>query len=458
MSSYVSTISISDREWATLQRCVADTDIYVTRQRELAQRLREEAELREEELKQIREQTAKLVDSAVGMLQGSFHRAVSNLSNTAADTARKQNVSFEAELSNLREDIKATRARTAAVSAQVSGIAQEYSRVISQLVTQDRSAAVNAQAYLDNLNTMFEQIQQLNGDILAPAKFFEFQQIVQNANGNIRAGNFNSALITANTAILKGGRFLTELIVERENFGRMLSETLEKANIVKNRFDTLSPEMQGVISFEIAGEPVEFEYDIEHWSEGRFGRLRGEFQQVFDQLEPERAQSLSVKSLEVLRERLDDLERQLGLCDAGARQELLGSLNAQETAARLCDSLIDNNWELSEQGFEGGDDRNPFTMTYRDRAGNNISIIVAPGASAEKPNIFLEAFGEEPVHADIAKRNAHAALAAGGINIEQTKQMDDCRSNPDAATFVKNTLPRVKAMNQQRRQRNFETA
>jgi hypothetical protein len=94
-------------------------------------------------------------------------------------------------------------------------------------------------------------------------------------------------------------------------------------------------------------------------------------------------------------------------------------------------------------------------MAYKDASGNSISVVVSPGSSAEKPNIFLEAFAEEESHADIVKKNIQATLPQEGICVEQTQVLHDCQNNPDGNTFILNTLPKAAAMNEQRRKKSF---
>ena len=458
MSSYITTISISDQEWARIQKCVRDTDTYVARQHERAERLRKEIQRRQQLLQEAREQTRKTVDSAVAVLQGGFARAVRELAGVSKEAAEKQAAGFAGELEGLRADIRATGARTAAASGQISKLSREFNRVLTELAGQNESSGERARLFLDELHTICTQIDQLNPQAFAPEKYRELMQISRDADANNRSGSSQAALIAAQNGVSKASVLLAELIVSNEEYDGLLADVAGKADSVKERFDILSPEMEGAITFDLDGEQMEFEYDIEHWSGGHYGKLKKEFQQLYDRVQQAKEDKMPVKQLGALGTELERLGRQLEQCDAGARQELLGSLNAQETAARLCDSLQGNDWSLEEHGFENGDDRSPYTMIYKDGMGNSIAMVVAPGASADQPNIFLEAFTRKESHTDVIKRNVHGILADEGIRIEGTQHLEDCRENPDKEAFIRHTLPKAQALNAARRKKSFGTA
>jgi|GEM_PF-2990522 len=458
MSSYWTTISVNDKEWARIQKCVQDTDKYVIRQQERAERLRQEAERRQALLEEIRQQTKRTVDSAVKLLQGDFEKAVKDLSGTAREAAGKQTGQFVREIEDLRADISATGRRTAAAAGQISRLSQEFNRALAELAGQRSGAAERAGVFLQELNGLCGQIEGLNPGVFAPEKYRELAQIVRNADADTRSGSHQAALIAAQNGVTKASALLAELILANEEYDALLAETAEKAEAVRARFDALSPEMEGVIAFDLDGEPMEFEYDIDHWSGGCYGRLRDEFRQLYDRVEAAKKTKVPAARLEALRGELERLGLRLEQCDADARQELAGSLRAQEIAARWCDSLQGNDWKLEEHGFEGDDDRSPYTMTYQDGAGNKIAIIVSPDTSADQPHIVLEAFPKQEAHGDVIKRNVQALLADEGIRVERTRHMEDCHRNSDEAAFLRNALPKVQAQDAARRKKKFGTA
>jgi hypothetical protein len=455
MSSYVSTITIDDNEWMEIQRKVCDTEIYVARKNEEANRLREEIHKREEELKELRAQSEKTVNSAIALLQGGFNKAVNGLFIESRESLRQQAITTESEISALKNDIKATAADTVIASNRVSKISQGFATVMDALVKQEKELAQSAKVYLQNISSLYEQIKTLHPEAFDPRGYMEVKEIISSARANIAAGRFQSSLINTQHGLLKASALLTRLIISNEKYGGEVAAASELANELKARFDQFDSSMDGGIEFEIDGEKYEYDYDINHWSEGRFEQLRAAFEAANKQLQDAKEKRVSVAQIETLKKTFEDLGKRLDRCDAAARAELLGSCKAQETAARLFDSLSDNNWELGEYGFDEDDDRKPYKMTYKDAAGNSISIVVSPGASAEKPTIFLEAFAEEESHAEIVKKNIQATLPQQGIHIEQTQQLHDCQNNPNGNSFIENTLPKATVLNEQRRRKSF---
>ncbi len=455
MSSYYSTVSISEREWMDIQRKVSDTEIYVARKREEAARLRNEIKKREQELKDMREQAEKTVSSAITLLQGGFSRAVNSLFTETRESLRQQAQTTGSELLALKDDIRATAANTAAASARVAQISQGFAEVMDALVKQEKDNAKSAQVYFENITSLFDQINSLHPEAFEPRAYFELKEIIRSTKANIDSGRYQASLINTQSGLLKASSLLTRLIIANEAFNEEIASATELADALKARFDHFDPSMDGGIEFEIDGEKYEYDYDIDHWSEGRFSELRSAFEDAYRQLQDAKAARAPVEQIKVLKRTFEELGIRLDRCDAAARAEMLGSERALETAARLCDSLTDNNWELDEHGFDGDDDRKPYKMILKDAIGNSVSVVVSPGVSSERPTIFLEAFAEEESHADIIKNNIQATLPQQGLCVEQTQQLNDCQNNSDGNTFIQNTLKNANAMNHQRRVRSF---
>ena len=163
MSSVNYTIFIDDEQWNEIQRKVSDTENYVIRKREEAERLREEFKKREQELKILREQTKKTVGSAIAILQDGFEKAVSGLSTEARKALGKQALDTDAELAALKNDIRATAAETAKASARVNRISQGFTDVVDALVKQEKDDALIRGyfgKYAKCRNLTYEQIEE----------------------------------------------------------------------------------------------------------------------------------------------------------------------------------------------------------------------------------------------------------------------------------------------------------
>ena len=456
MSSYYTTVTINDQEWAEIQRKVTDTNTYVMRKQEEAARIRSEIQKREQELNRMREQANTTVNNAVSALQNGFKAAADSIIAQSCDSVQAQVQGFNDAVAGLRKDIAATSMRTAEASVLVANISQKYAEVVDTLVKQKADSAASAGVYLENISSLNKQIQDLNPQIFDPRGYSEVENIILNARGNIEAGRYQSALGMAQFGILKASALLTKLILANSAHEKELTETTHLAYDLKTEFDCLDSSTDGGIEFEIDGEQYEYDFDIDHWSEGRFRQLLTKFEEVYKQIKDARDVPVPAEQLADMKSVVQDLSQRLKKCDVAARTEMVGSLKAQETAARLCESLMENDWELGEYGFDQGDNRNPYTMIYQNDVGNKISIVVAPGAQADKPNIFLEAFAGDESHADIVKKNVLASLPNEGLcGDTPTQRLNDCQNNKDANTFIRNTLSRTASVNSQRRKKSF---
>lgn len=455
MSSYVSTVTINDQEWMDIQRKISDTEIYVTRKREEAERLRMEVNKRERELQEMREEANKAVDSACQMLQGTYKRSLLDLGNVMGSDVQRMTDSLNGQIEALRKEVSENSRLTKQASVYASNLSIEISQKLNTLIASGEKASIQANTYILNLERIVSEIEKLNPDVFEPKTHWEVSRLLEQAKSNIESGCYQAALVNSQYGIGKASELLTKLIVQNELYDNSLLKALVEANSLKAKIDAFDSKADGAIVFEINGERLEYEYDINHWSEGAFDGIKAEFNHIYRQIIEAKEHKIKVEVLNALSEALGHLKSRLVECDLNARKELLGSVQAQETAGRLCDSLLENNWELEEYGFDEDDDRNPYKMTYKDGSGNQIAIVVSPGISAEKPDVFLEAFTEEDAHSEIIKKKIHSTLPNEGVDVESTVHLNDCQNNPDSNSFIKNSIQKAKATNKARRKKGF---
>lgn len=456
MSSYVSTVTISDQEWMNIQRKISDTEIYVVRKREEAERLRAEANKRELELQEMREATNKAVDSAFQMLQGTYTQSLLDLGNEMRCDVQRMADSFNGQIEALRNEVSENSRLTKQASIYVSDLSKEISQKLNALIASGEKTSTQANTYIVNLKKIVYEIEKLNPDVFEPKTHWEISRLLEQAKDNIKSGCYQAALINSQYGIGKASELLTKLIVQNELYDNSLLKALVEADSLKTKIDAFDTKAEGAIAFDVDGEKLEYEYDISHWSEGAFDSIKAEFNHIYKQIIEAKEQKISIEVLNAFIKAIEDLKIRLEECDMNARKELLGSVQAQETAGRLCDSLLANNWELEEYGFDEDDDRNPYKMTYKDGAGNQIAIVVSPGSSADKPDVFLEAFTEEEAHSEIIKKKIQSTLPDEGVGVESTVHLNDCQNNSDSNSFIHNTIKKAKATNKARREKRFQ--
>ena len=461
MSSYRTTVAIDDKEWQQIQDCVRNTDIYVAAQKQRIKEIRQETARRVAENAKLREQTLKTVNNVAGILGSSFRTAITNLENLSMDTVRAKSNEFKQSVDSLRNDIRQTGKKTAQIKEQLGILSRQYGEVVNQVIGQEQNAAKRAQIMLGSLSEQMEQIEQLQPEVYEPEKYREIKEIIHAATVNIKAGNYEAALITSQVSVSKANELLTELIIDNDIYDSLLCSTLDDAEQAKLHFEELSTEMEGLISFDVEGETFKTEYDIEYWSDGRFGKLKEEFQNVYEQIQDAVKGKVSINKLTQLKNKAKELMQKLQRCDAAARNELIGSLWAEETAARLFDVYGQDGWSLISNGFEDDDPRKPYVMEIEDPTGIRVPFVISPSDRVEKPDIFFEAIEDDSEKAKIIKENARSLMEQAGIHIEQTGRQNDCHLNAGnndkdrSGSFVKRMLENQKKMRALRKDQSF---
>lgn len=452
MSSHVTTVTISDQEWMEIQRCISDTTIYEARRREEIQRLQDQIREREKELENMRTQTNAVVESTVKMLEGEFAAALQSVKAETTEAVSSGTTGFKREMADLRQTIANTAAETSRLNASANALAQKFTEAKRALLDQIGDAQLRANKYLESLNSMLGRIKALSPEVFEPKTLGELELTIQSAQDNQSLPQ--SALIAAQNGIAKASGLLTRLIVANDTFDRELLKLTGQGDALKAKFDLL--DLEGDIAFEIAGEQIKCEYDVDHWSHGRFSALKKEFEQTYRRLQEAKERKTPLESLRQIEAELDRRARQLEECDMNARKERIGSLNAHEMAERLKAGLESNGWRLEEISYEEDDDRNPLALVFKDGFGNTIPVVIAPGEEDENPVVTLEGFKEDGTSSDVIKRNAQAQLKSEGVDIVgKPVKLDDCKDNPDTDSFKKNTLRRATEQAKRRRKKRF---
>lgn len=464
MSSYVSTvriipqISVDEREWDAILKKVRETDTYVMKKQEEKNRIMKEILDKEREINLIKESKEKIVNSAFTMFQGDFERKINEISQKTADEMREQTAVFNSSVESLKAEIANISQNIANLSSRAENLSKAYTDITNAHIEQESELEKRAELYFKNISSLYAKIKELNPEFFEQRAFSEVGYILDDLKNNINAGRYEAAFISGQFGILKASNLLTRLIVESENNNQKVFELMNIAKNLKLRFDQFDPSCEGMLKFELDGENYEYEYNIDYWSEGRFSLLQKDFESAWQQLNDAQKKPVPMEKIKLLEKNLIELDKQLTECDKIARNELIGSQNSREVAARLYESLSQNNWRLKKYGYEENDERNPYSMILQDASGNDISIVVSPGTDVDNPNIYFEAFTDEESHANIIKENViNSVLPDEGLHLEELHHLDDCSANSDSKDFIKNTLPKALELNEKRRKNKFKT-
>ena len=230
MSSYYTTITISDHEWDEIQHKVCETNVYVARKKEEVEKLRKEIREREEELKKMKEEAQKTVEVAISKLQSNFHKAYESFESQGGKVIKDLAKGFDDEIHELKKNVEDTAQRTMEASEHISELSQCYSELIQSHVNQSNDSANSAKYYLNNIITINEQIKELNPLVFDPGAYSEIENLIANTVANINAQRYQAALTNAQFGTMKASELLTKLIMSNDAYFKEMAKTIEIAN------------------------------------------------------------------------------------------------------------------------------------------------------------------------------------------------------------------------------------
>lgn len=458
MSSYRVQVSVSDRELQEMDRKIRDTANYVALRRQETERLRRQAEARAQEIAAMRAANERAVQDALHTLERSYEDALRQLHDGTEAELRQRSARFADGLQALAEDARRRDVRITALDRQAEQTAQEMNRVFNALAAQSASAHERAETTARQLHGLADRIAQMHPEAFAANEYARLTAMLDNMDASLRRGDDGAAIILSQNGILDATRLMGRLSAANTRFAGLLEEAQTRAARLEERFGLFAPEAGGAVRIELDGEQYEQDYDISRWSHGRFDELRTQFEGLRQTLTQAQQTPCTPEAAAHLSEELDRLSAALDACDRQAREELIASEHVCRMAETLHDSLSSAGWALEDSGFRDDDDRKPYTLQYRDAAGNVLSMVVGPGEANDRPEFAMEVYSDNPVLADSAKRGVNAALTAEGVQIEHTEVRSDCHRNPTAEDFVRNTVQEFDAASARRRMQQTRQA
>lgn len=427
---------VSRREWTAMQRRVADANAYVINRAAEAQRLREEAERRSREIAAAHEENMRAINQTVNALSNAYQNTLQDVRGQFASQIAAQSADFRGQFQEMLNDVRDVSGRISRADRRVDALARQYNDAFQARLAQAAQGKERAQMILQELDRFLQQIQTLHPEQFMPGEYASLQALRASAAANIQAGDYQAATIVSQNSILTASRDLTQLTLVNESYNQQLTEARNEAATVANRMEELASR-DGVLAVEVAGEKLEYEYDIEYWSNGRFDALRQRLIAVEARLATGR---LSLQELTQTRNEIAQLQTQLEQCDHRARRTMASSVFVEDTAVRLHNCLSERGWELVEAGHHEDEAKEPYTLQYEDPNGNTVSVVVSPGEETDKPIYAIEVFSEDEYSGGIIKEGIHSAMEDEGLRIEGIERRDDCHLNPTPEVFRQNMI------------------
>lgn len=440
MSSYYTTVSCA--EWQRMREAIQAADSYVLRNNEEIARLKELEAQRKQELYRVQQENGRAIERALDVLNTAYRVATAETEERSLAHTTMQDSEFGTQLKDLRQQASKLSDQTKSALTLAENLAKRYSDAFSVLVAELPKDEARAKKILGELDALLERIRTLHPEIFAPAEYTSLETLRTALSANVASGDFQAAVIVSQNSILNASQLLTQLVVENEQYGIRAAEVEKDAEALQSRLDLISAK-GGILSIELGEEQLEHDYDIRFWSSGRFDEIDAHTQEVAKQIKEAIQAPVGKRALDSLAQVITKLDLQLSSCDAKARNALAGAIAVEHAAQRLYSSLDERGWTLESSGRQDEDSRKPYAMTYEDRTGNTVSVIIASGDQPERPAFFYEAFAESEGMAAIVKDGVSAALQEEGFVSGEIVQQSDCVENTAPNAFIERTVQEV---------------
>ena len=450
MSSYYSTITVTNDEWERMQRDISSAQAYQIRSDQEIARLQRLQEERRQELSRIQESNRQAVGRAADYINAAFQNNLAQLSENVRAQITAQSGAIDRQIDGIRSQAAQLNSRIASSSAAIENIAQRYHEAFQGILNTMNQGQGRAENVLSEMDRLIGQIRGLHPERFTPVAYSGLETMRANAAANIANGDYQAALIATQNGILNASRTLAQLIAMNEQYDSRYADVRNRLNTLQGRLDNLTSR-EGTIALDVGDEAMQFDYDIRYWSHGIFDEITGAVNAINEQMDRGSRTPLALSDLDALGQRIDVLNEQLTRCDTEARRDLASAITVDNTVTRLHSSLESRGWSLESSGRVDDDSRKPYSMVYSDGAGNTVSFVITAGKDPDRPAFFCEAFADDTPTAEVIKDGIGVILESEGFQAQDTVRRNDCSSNSSPDAFINNIVRETEQMAAARR-------
>lgn len=293
----------------------------------------------------------------------------------------KENENLQREINSLRKAVDGTNVEIDRVNRRIGEIAEEFDRRLGEILARMDGERSRAGVYVYQLEELVSQIDPLYPEKLTPGEAEPLRDALEFAYSDMDNGDFQAAIGVAQEHIVRAAELLARLKGLNDEFNRLglrISEAVVQIRgLICGLSDNAANEQD--VSITVGDDMFEFCYDgdVEHWSEGLYMELCRKFDSLERRVKEEYIPDMDLAHM---REALGEINVFGGgfeRCGCFAREEFLASCHVQGTAARIHEAVTKNStWELADSGFENGDDRRSYLLSYTDRKGNCVTVVI----------------------------------------------------------------------------------
>ena len=191
MSSYSTSVYISDAERDALLAEIRDIDNYIATRREQIEKIKRQTKEKEEEIDRIKEGADRKIKEAVNSLVEGHRKKLTSLSHMSESEIAAQAGNLMDRLTGLRREISVNKLRADQLNAEISDIAQTIGDTFNRMMDREADTEKRARLLSEELNSMLSQIEQLNPEAFKPVEYQRIRFLVRQVDTNIANGDYN---------------------------------------------------------------------------------------------------------------------------------------------------------------------------------------------------------------------------------------------------------------------------
>jgi len=337
-----------------------------------------------------------------------------------------------------------------------TGAINEFSNRFIALANKEADKRKSAETLLAEIEDMLKGVAALNPEKYnAGGLFAQMTEQLTIAKNSCAQGLYEAAIGQANTRLTDIAALQQRLALENTLFNTLLAEAREATNYLRMDIAWLT-DGKPAHSFPHNKEIITLPYDIDHWTNGRFGDFCRELDEIERRLAAaESDPAMGLEQLEEIRVRLSSWSGDNGYLhalDEEGKQRQISSIAVDEMTAHLYEALEEKGLRLVDSGRLNEDDRNGCSITYEDNVGNRIVLVVNPDKNDPSVTpIIFDVFANGEDNVDSENTRAIENDIAATIGCLQGEEVDhgktvfkkDCQQNPTPEAFVQNNATNV---------------
>lgn len=404
-------------------------------------------------VKQVQEQTQRDLDRSlreVDNRQAEFERAVSQLTDQTRQVEERAAKKLRATSDRLRQQIteegRQLRAETASALRDQRELLQhaidderrERKQQLSKLETQVAGLQGNqaragelAAGFLADAMILREQVVRYPHERYLPGQFEALDRRLDTVRANVESGVGAYGLSGAQEVCQQLGELRLELErLDREWRTCRIAAERDLVRMQGLLAQNAKLDLRGQLGDDTPGTAP----DVDHWSRGALNRLGSEVAALLAQVRDDEQPMSTESLLRIVNTTMPEFELRL----ESVVGQAVTAMQASQLRTNLADLIADaldrhHQYEVTEAGFAGEDQREAFLAKTVHLSGSEIVIEVEPGQQDQPPTVRLHNFDAD--NASELERAARTQSIQKNVRqytgIELTAQEEDAQPDEE---------------------------